>query len=147
MLDKNHNLLMNYYKETAYKYDEIHLSSKGEHDLAMHILFGFLEFMPVKSILEIGSGTGRFLNFIKNKKSNLKILGIEPSKDLRKIAYKKGILESELIDGDGYNLNFENDSFDCVCSFGVLHHVKYPRQIISEMMRVSKKNDIYIRFK
>ncbi len=45
----------------------------------------------------------------------------------------------ELIEGDATNLKFNDQQFDLVCAFGMLHHVRKPQQVISEMLRVSKK--------
>jgi len=44
----------------------------------------------------------------------------------------------ELLDGDVYDLNFENSSFDLVCAFGVFHHLKDPVAALEEMKRVSR---------
>ena len=64
--------------------------------------------------------------------------GVEPSSELRQIGYDKGLSREELVSGDALDLSFADGSFDLVCEFGVLHHVKYPRQMLSEMLRVAK---------
>lgn len=40
-------------------------------------------------------------------------------------------------------MQFEDSSFDMVCEFGMLHHVRYPEKVILEMLRVASKA-IYI---
>jgi len=42
---------------------------------------------------------------------------------LRGQAYKAGISQDILVEGDANQLNYSNDEFDLVCEFGVLHHV------------------------
>ena len=41
----------------------------------------------------------------------IKVIGIEPVKKLREIAYSQGISKEELIDGDATKLNFRNSEF------------------------------------
>jgi ubiquinone/menaquinone biosynthesis C-methylase UbiE len=138
-----------YYQSTAQHYDAMHLSKKDEHYFALSYMVGLLDFFEIKSILDIGSGTGRALTFIKEKRPDIKIVGVEPVSALREIGHKKGIKEQELISGDALALDFENNSFDLVCEFGVLHHIKENDRVVAEMLRVADKcifisdNNIY----
>jgi ubiquinone/menaquinone biosynthesis C-methylase UbiE len=127
-----------YYKKTYTNYDEKHLFEKDEHHLALSHLIGVLNFYNINSILDVGTGTGRALKMIKDK-SSVRVMGIEIVKELREVAYKKGITREELIEGDILNIPFEDNSFDLVCEFGVLHHVKDNKKAVDEMLRVSKK--------
>jgi SAM-dependent methyltransferase len=79
------------------------------------------------------------LIYIKKQCPDISIVGVEPVGKLRDIGYSKGILKTELIEGDATSLQFQDGEFDLVCAFGVLHHIKYPQQAVSEMLRVSKK--------
>lgn len=130
-----------YYQNTAGVYDKMHLGNAGdiEHIIALRFLSSFLDFFNIQSILDIGAGTGRTIEFIKEYHPDIKIIGIEPVQELREQGYAKGILREILIDGDGNSLPFENGSFDLVCEFAVLHHVANPEKVVSEMLRVSKK--------
>jgi len=129
-----------YYKKTADNYNNFHCGEEDiEHNFALHQLLGLIDFLGVKSILDLGSGTGRVISFFKNKKSEIKVIGIEPVKELREIAYKQGISENDLIEGSGLQVNYPDNSFDLVCEFGVLHHVKDNKKMVDEMLRVSKK--------
>jgi ubiquinone/menaquinone biosynthesis C-methylase UbiE len=69
----------------------------------------------------------------------VKLMGIEPEAALRKVAYEHGVGTDELIDGDGTKLPFANGSFDIVTSFGVLHHVRNPKAVVEEMLRVARR--------
>jgi len=52
---------------------------------------------------------------------------------------EKGLLETELIDGDATRLQFYGGEFDLVCEFGVLHHIRKPEVAVAEMLRVAKR--------
>ncbi|WP_028521861.1 class I SAM-dependent methyltransferase [Runella limosa] len=127
-----------YYKTTAENYDNSHLLEKGEHDIAMSFLSSFIRLYDIKSILDVGAGTGRTIQFIQNEHPHVKIVGIEPVQKLREIGHSKGINQQILIDGDANNINFKENSFDLVCEFGVLHHVPNPENCVKEMLRVAK---------
>jgi ubiquinone/menaquinone biosynthesis C-methylase UbiE len=127
-----------YYAETAHRYDAMHVHEEGEHSLALGFMLSIIEYFGVRSVLDVGSGTGRSLLKVKMEKPDVRILGIEPSAELREIGHSKGLLEPELIDGDAMNLPFDDESFDLVCEFGALHHIPLPSVAVSEMLRVSR---------
>ncbi len=127
-----------YYKDTAEQYSNMHIQADDEHYFALSLLSAMLEHYELNSVLDIGSGTGRAISYLIKKQPSLNIVGIEPSKELREIGYHNGISKSILIDGDATNLPYPDGTFDVVCEFGVLHHIKDPAKAISEMLRVSK---------
>jgi len=133
----------NYYASTADQYDKQHLLDGDEHYLALSYLDGLVKFYNFKSILDIGAGTGRVALFLKERNPGLEVISIEPVKELRDIGHSKGLSEVQLSDGDIYELDFDNSSFDLVCAFGVFHHLKKPLDALNEMKRVSKRA-IYI---
>jgi ubiquinone/menaquinone biosynthesis C-methylase UbiE len=128
-----------YYARTADKYEEMHIHSSDAHFFSLQFLVASLDFFGIKSVLDIGSGTGRAIQFIKSKRPDIKVLGVEPAAELREIGYTKGLSRDELISGDGLHLEFSDDSFDLCCEFGVLHHVRSSERVVAEMMRVGKK--------
>lgn len=128
-----------YYAETSHKYNEMHVDSKGEHEFALALLSATIDHLEAKSVLDLGSGTGRAIAFLKQKHPRLKVVGLEPVKELREVGYQNGISREELIDGSGLELPFGEGEFDIVCEFGVLHHVKTPDIMVKEMLRVAKK--------
>ena len=129
-----------YYDRTASLYEEWHVN-EPEHEFAIAFLSSLLLYFSVSSLLDVGSGTGRVIRRLKNdpRHKNLTIKGIEPVAALREQAYKMGVKKDEIIDGDATKIQFEEKSFDFVCAFGVLHHVKRPEYIIKEMIRVANK--------
>ncbi len=129
-----------YYKSTAQDYDLLHPDNVNDgHDLAFSWMLSLIDMFEINSILDIGSGTGRQVKKLLDLKPGIKIIGIEPSKELRKIGYKKNINPKVLIDGNAMSLNFDDGEFDLVCEFAALHHLPFPEKAVSEMLRVSKK--------
>jgi SAM-dependent methyltransferase len=127
-----------YYQTTAEHYDVLHMGDP-EHQFALAFMISVIEYFKIGSVLDVGSGTGRALFAIKHACKNVRILGIEPSAELRNQGYRKGLGSDELIDGDATNLHFAAGEFDLVCEFGVLHHIKDHKKAVSEMLRVAKK--------
>ena len=128
----------NYYSETADRYDQMHLHEDDEHYFALQFMSSMIMVLGVRSILDVGAGTGRTIAWLKERFPTLTIKGIEPVDALREVGYKKGLGKDELMPGDGNSLDFEDGSFDLVCEFGVLHHVPEPRQVVKEMLRTAK---------
>lgn len=126
-----------HYTATANTYDSC-LGVTPEHELALYFLLSFIDCTKAESLLDVGAGTGRGLSFLKEKRPALAATGIEPVDELRDQAYIKGISRDRLIAGDGYHLPFEDNSFDIVTEFGVLHHAKKPEAIVDEMLRVAR---------
>jgi SAM-dependent methyltransferase len=128
-----------YYAETATKYNAMHVKEDDEHFFALSLLIASLDYLNARSILDIGSGTGRALSYIKKHRPELHAIGIEPVKELREIGYLNGLSKEELIDGDATKLPYNTSDFDIVCEFGVLHHIRKPDLAVSEMLRVANK--------
>jgi ubiquinone/menaquinone biosynthesis C-methylase UbiE len=128
-----------YYADTANRYDAMHVDNRDEHYFALSILIGAIDFLNARSVLDVGSGTGRALEYLKKHRPGLRVVGIEPVAELRKMGYGKGLSSEELIDGDATKLQFGTDEFDVVCEFGILHHIGQPSLAVAEMIRVSRK--------
>jgi ubiquinone/menaquinone biosynthesis C-methylase UbiE len=127
-----------YYARTAGAYDDMHLGD-AEHEFATRIMLAAMDHLQVRSVLDIGSGTGRALRHIKQARPETRVLGIEPVAELRQIGHRNGITAEELVDGDATRLPFRDGEFDLVCEFGVLHHIRNPQDAVREMLRVSRK--------
>jgi ubiquinone/menaquinone biosynthesis C-methylase UbiE len=128
-----------YYAENAHKYSEMHDQEKDEHYFALALLVATIDYFGIESILDIGSGTGRAVTYLKKKCPGVKVIGIEPVEELRRIGYRNGLSQEELIEGDALKLNFREGEFDMVCEFGMLHHIRSPEIVVGEMLRVAKK--------
>jgi ubiquinone/menaquinone biosynthesis C-methylase UbiE len=128
-----------YYAQTAHQYDDMHVCQDDEHFFALSFLVGMLDYLKIESILDVGSGTGRAISYIKSLRPDIRIIGIEPVPELREVGHQKGLGINELIEGDATQLQFQDGEFDLVCEFGILHHIPNPDVALAEMLRVAKK--------
>ena len=90
-------------------------------------------------VLDIGCGTGEFLNVCKQAKWYT--TGIEPSPDARNMAiknYNLNILEESEIK------NLPSESFDVITMWHVLEHVPKLNERIEDLKRLIKPNGIII---
>lgn len=126
-----------YYERTASTYDEMHLA-EGEHEFALSQLLGLMRYFSFDSLLDVGAGTGRVLRHAKDHIPNVKIGGVEPVKGLRDIGHQSGLSLEELREGNALSLAYEDNSWDIVCAFGILHHIAEPDKAIAEMCRVAR---------
>ena len=73
-----------YYASTAACYDDAHIEA-SEHRLGLELMLAAIRHYGFESILDVGSGTGRALTFIKREMPALRVVGIEPSPELRAV--------------------------------------------------------------
>lgn len=105
------------------------------------VLIKFLKDIPqTAKILEVGCGSGRFLEFLE-KMGYKNVYGIDSSKEMLEIAGKK--TKATLKIGNVYKIPYGNNSFDVVFSVHVLMHIQKPKKMIEEMIRVSKNIVIF----
>lgn len=128
-----------YYARTAQDYDGVHVRDDDEHGFALSFLIAAAGQLGIRSVLDVGCGTGRGLLRLKQAVPAIAAVGIEPSAELRAVGHAKGLSNAELIDGDAMNLAFADDSFDLACEFGALHHMPNPARAVAEMLRVSRR--------
>jgi len=128
-----------YYAQTASTYEERHVAGKDEHNFALNLLLASLDYYEIRSVLDLGCGTGRAIRQIKALRPDIRVLGVEPVQKLREVGHTLGLTSQELIEGDATRLQFPDSSFDLVCCFGVLHHIPKPTNAIREMLRVAGK--------
>jgi ubiquinone/menaquinone biosynthesis C-methylase UbiE len=129
-----------YYTETASRYDAMHAHEAGDDDASLQILFSALRSLEVRSLLDVGSATGRGLPRLAEGLSNALICGVEPVEALVRQGISSGVNKGiPLLLASGDALPFADKSFDAVCEFGILHHVPDPARVIQEMLRVARK--------
>ncbi|MDN3513961.1 MAG: methyltransferase domain-containing protein [Candidatus Brocadia sp.] len=90
------------------------------------------------SLLDIGCGTGSLLQIISKNYPTVKIVGIDLSMEMLKIARDKQIKDAALIAGEARCLPFRSKSFDMVVSCNALHYLRNPEECLSEIARVLK---------
>jgi ubiquinone/menaquinone biosynthesis C-methylase UbiE len=128
-----------YYANTVHSYDSMHVHQDDEHSFALRFMISVIEQLGIKSILDVGCGTGRGLLMLQKATPEITAIGVEPSAELRSVGYANGLTEAQLVDGDAMSLAFADGSFDLVCEFGALHHIPKPAKAVSEMLRVARK--------
>jgi ubiquinone/menaquinone biosynthesis C-methylase UbiE len=122
-IDAQQRKQRDYYAKTAAAYDTAH---SCENEMAFTLFAGLLNQLEVASVLDIGSGTGRALMVANDSRPGIKAVGIEPSPELRAIGHSKGLSKTSLINGDATKLEAATGSFDLVCAFAALHHIRNP---------------------
>jgi ubiquinone/menaquinone biosynthesis C-methylase UbiE len=126
------------FSESACYYDARHVHKNDQHYVALEYILGFIKNLNISNVLDVGCGTGRGIKYLIEK--GILVKGIEPAFGMLEQAVKKNKLpRASLICASGDKLPFEDNVFDAVCEFGVLHHVENPDDVIKEMMRVAKK--------
>ena len=128
-----------YYTNTAANYDADHVDQEPEHNLALSYISAMLKPLSIKSVLDVGCGTGRGVEQLRRDDPSLKVFGIDPVEALLKRAVAKGTPAAALIKGDACFLPFPDRSFDATVTLGVLHHVPRPEPVVRELMRVARK--------
>ena len=129
----------NYYAATADRYDQMHLADHDEHHTALRYAMAFFDQEGIRSMLDVGCGTGRAIAYLHSRNPDITAFGIEPVKDLLKVAAQKRGCAQQLVNGSGIALPFRSGSFDAVVECGVLHHVREPQRLVEEMTRVARK--------
>jgi ubiquinone/menaquinone biosynthesis C-methylase UbiE len=129
-----------YYTNGALEYDSMHLSEGDEHSIALRYVSALMREFQLNSLLDVGTGTGRAVAYIRRAQAGAFVVGVEPVLALLQRARgKPEVNGAYLASASGYLLPFASASFDAVCQFGILHHVKDPSDVVAEMMRVAKR--------
>ena len=97
------------------------------------------EYVSRGTILDIGCGTGEFLNYCKE--NNWQTLGIEPGLDARKQAQEKHNLS---VNDEAYISQIPDNSFDVITLWHVLEHVHELNERVAELKRIIKDNGVVI---
>jgi len=105
-----------------------------------------------KKLLEVGAGVGAML-VIARSEYNIEAFGVEPSsnefcsfRDISsKLIEEYNLPKDIIINSTAEELPFEDSSFDLVYSTNVLEHVKDPKKVLSESIRVLKSGG-YLQF-
>lgn len=97
------------------------------------------KFYKTGFLLDIGCGTGEFLNICKNAKWN--VLGIEPDQSTRKKAIESYNLN---VQPEDYLKSIPSSNFEIITMWHVLEHVPFLNERIEEIKRLIKPNGIII---
>lgn len=92
-----------------------------------------------KKVLDVGAGNGYVLS--KYAQEGAEVYGIDLTEtgiDLCRRRFQLLGLRGNLGIANAEELPFADDTFDCVCSMGVLHHTPDTRRAVDEIFRVLK---------
>jgi ubiquinone/menaquinone biosynthesis C-methylase UbiE len=139
-LDSGIELQRKYYADAAARYEQMHEHEGSGDALTTKFVHSVLRMIDARSILDVGTATGRGLRDLKDALPHAFVCGVEPVTALLRQAVEAGNTASgPIVGGSGEALPFPDSSFDAVCEFGVLHHAPHPNAVVKEMLRVAKK--------
>ena len=128
--------------------EKMYVNRKKEVEKNIEIaerLFSQIDLRDVKNVLEVGCGIGLLSTYLA-KEYEWNVIGIDLDFEQIEIA-KKDYTENEhlkFLEADVTKLLFEDNEFDMVLSFDVLHHIPNWEIALSEISRVSKQDGFYI---
>jgi ubiquinone/menaquinone biosynthesis C-methylase UbiE len=108
-------------------------------------LLGQIDLSDVKKVLEAGCGIGVLASYLAGK-YKWEVTGIDLDSEQIERA-KKDYTENEhlrFLEADTTELPFEDNEFDMVLSFDVLHHIPCWDKAVEEISRVLKQKGFYI---
>jgi ubiquinone/menaquinone biosynthesis C-methylase UbiE len=137
--DSGVSIQRQYYTQTASRYDTMHAQEGVEDPASAQLVVALLRMSNIRSLLDVGSATGRGLREFATALPGALVCGVEPVAALLKQGVASGITQTvPLLQASGDALPFSNASFDAVCEFSILHHVPEPAKVVGEMLRVAR---------
>ncbi len=105
----------------------------------MKQLFEFFEDKPVASVLDIGTGSGDFIDLLAHIFPGAQLIGIDPDGTVLSQARQKLPQENiQFRQMEAQHLGFPGNTFDVVAVSNALHHLPSPEMSFAEMKRVVK---------
>jgi len=100
-------------------------------------------FQPGHHVLDLGCGTGTLAIMAKQAQPGTEVAGLDADPDMLKVAKYKSVQQNAPVNFDvGFTnkLPYPDESFDCVLSSIMIHHLKTPDKIqtAQEVYRVLK---------
>jgi SAM-dependent methyltransferase len=129
-----------FYTATAGHYDAMHVDAEDDNAHGLALVSALIRGFGFESVLDVGAGTGRAISYLSERHPGLEVRGVEPVRALIEQAEREnGVPSGVITEATGDPLPFEDQSFDVVCEFSVLHHVRDPAPIVDEMTRVARR--------
>lgn len=93
-----------------------------------------------KKILDVGCGPGALVQAVAEQYQNAQVTGLEQSADRYAAASKnlESFSNASVVQGDAYNIPFQENEFDFVYSRFMLQYLVEPGQAINEMVRTCR---------
>lgn len=137
-MDKSSDKIQKMFDSIASMYDfNNNFISLGLHKVIKKLGLKELELKKNVSVLDLCTGTGDIARLIQKTESSAKIIGVDFSDKMLKIAREKSE-KITYLNADCTNLPFEENSFDiCTISFG-LRNIQDKDRVLEEIFRVLK---------
>ncbi len=103
----------------------------------MEQLKSFFSDKKVHSILDVGCGTGNFIEVLKNVFSSAEMIGVDPNTESL-LEARNRFQDVAFQEMTGEKLDFDDDSFDVASISMALHHLPDILQTLKEMQRIVK---------
>ncbi len=92
----------------------------------------------VKTLLDVGCGTGEFLKTVHSQFPKIKMAGVDLSREMLDVARQKLEENINLQNSSSEKLPFDNESFDVIVSCSAFHFFENPARVLREFQRVLK---------
>ena len=121
-----------------------HYFNEGKQsDMVVKTIQQLMSTAEIKSVLEFGCNVGRNLNCIRNKISDLNILGV----DVNEAAVDAGRQHFKLplrVGGEEALVAIPTNGYDIVFTVSVLDHIPEVEQVLKELLRICNRYFICI---
>ena len=126
-----------YFRRNAKRWDQVRSLHVDEREVEQ-VLLDLVSTRKVQRLLDLGTGTGRVLELLATKVSEL--TGVDSSSEMLQVARaklaRKGIRNCVLRRCNMYQIPLPGRSFDAVTIHQVLHFAETPGQVIAEAGRL-----------
>jgi SAM-dependent methyltransferase len=121
-----------------YDYERNHWWFRARNKILINLIQKYRNQEP-PDILNIGAATGYTSQLME---STGKVTSVEY--DLETYHFIRDELKLNAVQGSVLKLPFNDESFDIVCAFDIVEHVKDDKTAVSEMIRVCRKNGLIL---
>ena len=122
-------------EDTAKRYDSARALPAEALTLAMETLQSSLPLKQVKSVLDLGAGTGRFSQSLQET-FHCPVIAVEPSEAMLAQGKSRRFDNIEWRQGSAENIPLSTNSVDLVWMCQVFHHLEDPARAFQEIRRV-----------
>ena len=144
----------NYYLDYYHSQQVRHFENNSLKDMQHNSVKHYQQYQNIydtlinnaESILEIGSGSGGFLNFVKDNYPAKSITSVEISKSNLEFLRDPNLNNFSDIKIYSDIEELENNKFDLIFAHGVLEHVRSPKEFLCTLKGLLKGNDSQMAF-
>lgn len=103
----------------------------------------FIKKEKIKSIIDIGSGLGRVINFIHHQ-NKIKCYGIEFDKNTYKKSLKLANKKIKIYNGDVFEFDFDKTKFECFILVDPFKKNHYKKKFFDKILKLKQKKKFLI---